>query len=696
MRPEILFPFFAPLENLPGIGKKTALLCEKLCGPAIVDLLFHMPTGFIDRRLKTKIADAPQTGIVTIEVVVDRHYPPATRKSPYKVVCHDDTGVINVIFFHAYGNYPAQVLPAGEKRFISGKVERFGAGNAQVQMTHPDYIVSETELNKIPEIECIYPLTAGLSGKILNKAVRIGIEKMPVLPDWQDPAMTKREGWPDFQSALKIIHCPQNEDDLQKIKAAKQRLAYDELLANQLALALVRRNMRRVAGRSIHGDGKIRKAVLDALPFSLTGAQVRVLKEINADMDSPLRMLRLVQGDVGSGKTMVALFAMLNAVETGAQAALMAPTDILANQHFNSVSKIAAAAGVAVVLLTGRDKGKKRQEILNRIASGQAQIIIGTHALFSEDVIFKDLALTVVDEQHKFGVHQRLSLSEKGRSADMLVMTATPIPRTLALTYYGDMESSQIDELPPGRKPIATRVLPAARLDEVASALNRALAEGNKVYWVCPLVEESEKIDLAAAQERFEYLNRLFAGRVGLAHGKMKGPEKDAVMQKFAGNELDILVATTVIEVGVDVPSATVMVIEHAERFGLAQLHQLRGRIGRGEKASTCLLLYANPLSQTAKARLTVMRETQDGFKIAEKDLTLRGAGEVLGTKQSGLQEFKIADLSVDRDLLTMARNDAKYIMNIDDGLSSERGKALRLLLYLFHKDEAVKTLKAG
>ena len=601
-----------------------------------------------------------------------------------------------MIFFHAYGNYPAQVLPVGEKRFISGKVERFGPGNAQIQMLHPDYIVSETELDKIPEIECVYPLTAGLSGKILNKAVRIGIEKMPDLPDWQDPAMTKREGWPDFQSALKIIHCPQNEDDLKKIKAAKQRLAYDELLANQLALALVRRNMRRVAGRAIHGDGKIRKAVLDALPFSLTSAQIRVLKEINADMDSPLRMLRLVQGDVGSGKTMVALFAMLNAVEAGAQAALMAPTDILANQHFNSVSKIAAAAGVDVVLLTGRDKGKKRQEILNRIASGQAQIIIGTHALFSEDVVFKDLALTVVDEQHKFGVHQRLSLSEKGRSADMLVMTATPIPRTLALTYYGDMESSQIDELPPGRKPIATRVLPAARLDEVAAALNRALAEGNKVYWVCPLVEESEKIDLAAAQERFEYLNRQFAGRVGLVHGKMKGPEKDAVMQKFAGNELDILVATTVIEVGVDVPSATVMVIEHAERFGLAQLHQLRGRIGRGEKASTCLLLYANPLSQTAKARLTAMRETQDGFKIAEEDLTLRGAGEVLGTKQSGLQEFKIADLSVDRDLLTMARNDAKYIMNIDDSLSTERGKALRLLLYLFHKDEAVKTLNAG
>ncbi len=696
MRPEILFPFFAPLDSLPGIGKKTAVLCEKLCGSTVADLLFHMPTGYIDRRMKTKIADAPENAVVTIEVEAVRHIAPATRKSPHRVVCRDDTGTITVVFFHAFGNYPAQVLPVGERRFISGKVERFGAGNAQIQMPHPDYIVSETEFGKIPQIECVYPLTAGLSGKILNKAVRTAIEKMPVLPDWQDPAMTEREGWTDFQTALKTVHFPQTDADLQNCRSAKQRLAYDELLANQLALALVRRSLRRVAGRSIHGNGKIRKAVLDALPFSLTGAQIRVLKEINADMDSPLRMLRLVQGDVGSGKTMVALFSMLNAVETGAQAALMAPTDILANQHFNSISKNAAAGGVNVVLLTGRDKGRKRQEVLDQIASGAAQIVIGTHALFSDDVRFKDLALTVVDEQHKFGVHQRLSLSEKGNSADMLVMTATPIPRTLALTYYGDMESSQIDELPPGRKPIATRVLPAQRLDEVAAALRRTLAEGNKVYWVCPLVEESEKIDLAAAEDRFEYLNRLFPNRVGLAHGKMKGAEKDAVMQKFAGKELDVLVATTVIEVGVDVPAATVMVIEHAERFGLAQLHQLRGRIGRGDRASTCLLLYADPLGQTAKARLTAMRETQDGFKIAEEDLTLRGAGEVLGTKQSGVQEFKIADLATDRDLLTMAQNDAKYIMNIDPELKTERGKALRTLLYLFGKDEAVKTLKAG
>ena len=696
MRPEILFPFFARPESLPGIGQKTAVLCEKLCGPTVADMLFHMPNGFIDRRLKTKIADAPETGVVTLEVVADRHYPPATRKSPYKIVCHDDTGTINVIFFHAYGNYPAQMLPVGEKRLISGKVERFGDMNVQVQMLHPDYIVPAAEFDKIPKIENIYPLTAGLSGKVLNKAVRTALERLPFLPEWQDPAMTKREGWESFSDALRTVHIPQNEDDLKKIGTAKERLAYDELLANQLALAIVRKSMRKASGRSIKGNGKIRKAVLDSLQFSLTNAQNRVLQEINADMEAPLRMLRLVQGDVGSGKTVVALFAMLNAVEAGCQAALMAPTDILANQHFASVSKMVQSAGVKVVLLTGRDKGKKRRELLDAIAAGEAQIIIGTHALFSEDVMFKDLALTVVDEQHKFGVHQRLSLSDKGAAADMLVMTATPIPRTLTLTYYGDMESSQIDELPPGRKPIDTRVLPASRLEEVAAALNRTLAEGSKVYWVCPLVEESEKIDLAAAEERYAYLNRLFPGRVGLVHGKMKSAEKDAVMHEFAHGRPGILVATTVIEVGVDVPSATVMVIEHAERFGLAQLHQLRGRIGRGEKPSACLLLYADPLSTTAKARLKAMRETQDGFKIAEEDLILRGAGEVLGTKQSGFEEFKIADLPAHQNLLKMARNDSKYIMNIDPELKSERGRALRLLLYLFSKDEAVKTLRSG
>ncbi len=693
MRPEILYPYFTNLAEVRGIGPKTAALCAKLFGGTVFDLLTHLPTGYIDRRLKTTIAEAPENTVVTMEVTAVEHKKPASRKSPYRVICRDATGELSVVFFHAFGDYPEKALPLGEKRIISGKVERFGTTGKQ--MTHPDYIVPLSDIDKIPVIESVYPLTAGLSGKILNKAVRNEIDRLPALSDWQDPAMTKREGWSSFMEALRTVHLPESEEDLKNVTAARNRIAYDELLANQLALALVRKSARKQKGRSIKGDGLIRRAVLDGLSFTLTNAQKRVLKEINADMAEPVRMLRLVQGDVGCGKTLVALFAMLNAVEAGAQAALMAPTDILANQHFATVSKY-VGDHARVVLLTGRDKGKKREEILEDIASGKAQIVIGTHALFSQDVVFNDLALTIVDEQHKFGVHQRLSLSEKGRRADMLVMTATPIPRTLALTYYGDMDVSQIDELPPGRKEITTRVLPSSRLDDVAAALRRTLADGNKVYWVCPLVEESEKIDLAAAEERYAYLNGVFPGRVGLVHGKMKSAEKDAVMDAFSHGGKDILVATTVIEVGVDVPQATVMVIEHAERFGLAQLHQLRGRIGRGDKASTCLLLYGEPLSETAKARLTAMRETQDGFRIAEEDLTLRGAGEVLGTKQSGLPQFRTADLSIHGDLLKMAGNDAKYIMNIDAELSSERGKALRLLLYLFGKDEAVKTLKAG
>lgn len=696
MRPEILFPYFASLETLPGIGRKTAVLCEKLCGPAVIDLLCHMPNGVIDRRLKTKIADAPDGAVVTLEVKAVEHFPPHTRKSPYKVMCEDDSGEVSVVFFHAFGDYPAKALPVGEPRLISGKAERFGAQNGRLQMLHPDYIVPVTESEKIPAIECVYPLTAGISGKTLNKAVRTALEKAPALPEWQDAEMMRRENRESFSASMKTLHMPENESDLAKSGTARARLAYDELLANQLALCLVRRNMRRLPGRSVKAAGNLRNAVLKSLPFSLTSAQRRVISEIDEDMAAPSRMLRLVQGDVGSGKTIVALFAMLTAVEAGHQAALMAPTDILANQHFEKISALAAAAGVSCVLLTGRNKGKKRDEILENIRSGQAQIVIGTHALFQDDVFFKDLALTVVDEQHKFGVHQRLALSAKSGAGDMLVMTATPIPRTLALTYYGDMEVSRIDELPPGRKPIATRVLPASRLDEVADALARTLAEGNKAYWVCPLVEESEKIDLAAAEERYEYLKARFGSRVVLAHGKMKAAEKDEAMNRFASGGADILVATTVIEVGVDVPAATVMIIEHAERFGLAQLHQLRGRIGRGTKESSCLLLYADPLSETAKARLKVMRETQDGFLIAEEDLTLRGAGEVLGTRQSGLEEFKIADLSVHGDLLKTARNDAKYIVNVDPELQTQRGRALRLLLYLFRKDEAVQTLRSG
>jgi ATP-dependent DNA helicase RecG len=491
-------------------------------------------------------------------------------------------------------------------------------------------------------------------------------------------------------------HAPEDEKSLEPTSLARSRLAYDELLANQLALALVRANMRRLKGRSIEGDSSLCRKVLDTLPYALTSSQETALTEIKTDMSSDDRMMRLLQGDVGSGKTVVALMVMLGAVEAGYQTAIMAPTEILARQHFETIEPLAKAAGLEVVLLTGRNKGKPRDAILEKLASGAAHIAIGTHALFQDDVEFENLGLAVIDEQHRFGVHQRLTLAAKGSAVDMLVMTATPIPRTLMLTAYGDMDVSRLLEKPAGRKPIDTRVLPLERLDNVVDAIRRTVNEGSKVFWVCPLVEESEVIDAAAAEERYDHLKHLFGDRVGLVHGRMKGPEKDAVMEAFAKGNVDILVSTTVVEVGVDVPEATVMVIEHAERFGLAQLHQLRGRIGRGERPSTCLLLYAPPLTETARARLKILRETNDGFVIAEEDLRLRGAGELLGTRQSGLPEFRLADLTIHGELLATARDDAALILSKDPELKDKRGQALRTLLYLFERDAAVKFLQSG
>jgi ATP-dependent DNA helicase RecG len=546
-------------------------------------------------------------------------------------------------------------------------------------------------------IEPVYPLTAGLSPKILGRAIRAAVERLPDLAEWQDAAWKKKHGWPDFSTALKALHSPQNSEVPSISSPARLRLAYDELLANQLALSLVRGHMKRAAGRSFAGDGTRQAKIIGALPYKLTGGQAFANAEIHADMTSPSRMLRLLQGDVGSGKTIVALLALATAVECGAQGTFMVPTEILARQHLASLTPLCAAAGIAIAVLTGREKGKQREDILERLAAGRIDILIGTHALFQEGVEFRNLGLVVIDEQHRFGVHQRLALQAKAGSAtDLLVMTATPIPRTLALTVYGDMDVSKLTEKPAGRLPIDTRVLPLERLDEVLAGLGRSIKSGQRAYWVCPLVEGSELVDLAAAEDRFEHLEQRFPGRVGLIHGRLKGPAKDAVMADFKSGALDILVSTTVIEVGVDVPEASIVVIENTERFGLAQLHQLRGRVGRGAAKSTCLLLYQEPLGETAKARLTIMRETEDGFRIAEEDLRLRGAGEMLGTQQAGLPLFRIADLAAHGDLLAAARDDAALILGRDAELKSARGEALRSLLYLFERDEAVKLLSAG
>jgi ATP-dependent DNA helicase RecG len=698
MRPELLYPLFRPIESLKGVGPRVAPMLGKLAGPNVVDMLWHLPTGVIDRRFRPKVAEAVPGRIATLVLTIDEHRPPPpASRAPYRVAASDETGTLTLVFFRAGRDYMLKMLPPGEQRAVSGRVEYY---NDMPQMAHPDHIAPVSELAAIQTVEPVYPMTQGLTPKTVQKAaghaLDIALTVAEKAPEWLDPALVARNGWPTWGAALEAAHRPADEDAVSPLSPARQRLAYDELLATQLALFIVRAKMRDRPGRARTGDGRMRAAALAGLPFTLTGAQTRALEEIAADMAKPARMLRLLQGDVGSGKTVVAWLAMLIALESGAQAAMMAPTEILARQHMETLAPLAEAAGVRIALLTGRDKGRPREELLAALAAGTIQVIVGTHALFQDDVTFRDLGLVVIDEQHRFGVDQRLGLSAKGPESDVLVMTATPIPRTLTLTHYGDMDISRLDEKPPGRQPIRTVVLSVQRLPEVIDAIKRAIAAGNKVYWVCPLVEESETADLAAAESRYEDLRQALGGRVGLVHGRMKAADKDAVMARFSGEGCDVLVATTVIEVGVNVPAATVMVIEHAERFGLAQLHQLRGRIGRGSEKSSCLLVYQGPLGEVARERLRVIRDTEDGFVIAEEDLRLRGAGEVLGTRQSGMPNFRLADLEVHTDLLETASADAKLILHRDPDLEGERGRALRVLLYLFERDAAVRTVRSG
>jgi ATP-dependent DNA helicase RecG len=693
LRPEILFPLFAPVTSLPGVGPRSAKPIEALAGPQVVDLCWHLPSGVIDRRYAPTIAEAEPGRVATLTLRVGPHLAPRNPRQPYRVACSDDSGEISLVFFHAHADYLTKVLPEGETRVVSGKLERFGG---RLQMTHPDHIGPLAELARMKSVEPVYPLTGGLTLRPLGKAIRAALERAPEPPEWLDPALVAREGWPAWRAALGAAHAPEGPEALSPLTPARRRLAYDELLANQLALALMRHHQRAQHGRALRGDGRLCDKVIAALPFELTASQRQAGSEIAADMASEARMLRLLQGDVGSGKTVVALLAMLGAVEAGAQAAIMAPTELLARQHFHTLAPLAQAAGVGIELLTGRDKGKARDAAVQRLSSGESALAVGTHALFQQEVAFDDLALAVIDEQHRFGVHQRLTLASKGRAVDVLVMTATPIPRTLVLTCYGDLEVSRLTEKPAGRQPIDTRAMPLERLHDVVDGVARALEGGAKVYWVCPLVEESEVSDLAAAKARAEELKQRFGARVGLVHGRVKGKDKDAVMKAFAEGPLALLVATTVIEVGVDVPAASIMVIEHAERFGLAQLHQLRGRIGRGAERSTCLLLYQGPLGETARARIQILRETDDGFRIAEEDLRLRGAGELLGTRQSGFPEFRLADLALHGELLAVARDDARLILGTDPDLTGPRGPALRVLLYLFERDAAVKYLRSG
>ena len=693
-RPEVLFPLFADLTNLAGIGPKTAANLAQIDIAKPRDLLFTLPHAVIDRRRRDSVLGLNYPDTATVEVLVGRHTPPRQKGRPYRITVEDAETAFQLVFFHANPEYLHRMLPEGERRLVSGKVELF---DGIPQMVHPEHMVKADQAESIPAFEPVYPLTHGVTQKQMVKAAVAAQERLPDLDEWIDAALFAQEEWPAWANAIRAAHAPERAAEITAEAPARQRLAYDEFFAHQLTLALARQAMRRGKGRPTKGDGALRAKVLASLAYAPTAAQTRANAEIAADMASDARMSRLLQGDVGSGKTLVAALALITAVEAGGQGVMMAPTEILARQHLASLGKLCAAAGVRVEVLTGRDKGAGRAVKLEDLAKGKIDILLGTHAVFQPDVAFADLRVAVVDEQHRFGVRQRLELGEKGQRADVLVMTATPIPRSLELAQYGDLDVSVLDEKPPGRQPVTTALISMGRIDEVVERLRSAVEHGQRAYWVCPLVDESETLDLTAAQKRFESLRaRLGEGVVGLVHGQMPDSDRDKAMADFVAGRVPVLVATTVIEVGVDVPEATIMVIERAEHFGLAQLHQLRGRVGRGADASTCLLLYQPPLSQGGERRLSILRETEDGFRIAETDLAMRGAGDLIGTAQSGVPRFRIADTERQTALMATALSDARALLTKDPDLTSDRGRAVRVLLWLMEQDRAIRLISVG
>lgn len=695
MRPEILFPLFKEVTTLPGIGPRLAALVVKVAGDRVRDLVLFRPVSVVDRSLRPTISEAPEGQIATIKCEVEGHIePPKSRFTPYKVRMSDETGFLHLVYFKPRIDYLKRLLPEGEIRIVSGKVETFGS---EKQITHPDLVLTESEAAELGGLETVYPLTQGLSLKVLRKAIRAAMQNLPHLPEWHDGSVLHERGWPDWHHALQSLHYPETLPETDPAHPARQRLAFDELFARQLALQIVAQRRRRRAGQPVVGDNSSINKILTGAPFTPTNAQMRSFDEISGDMASDRRMMRLLHGDVGSGKTFVAALAAARAHEAGLQTAIMAPTEILARQLARNMEIFLKPAGMSVGVMTGRDKGKKRGEILERLATGGINVICGTHALFQEGVEFEKLGLVIIDEQHRFGVSDRLKLSSKGRRPELLVMTATPIPRTLSLSVYGHMDMSRLDEKPAGRKPPDTRTISMDRIDSVIDGVGRAIERHERVYWVCPLVEESDLSDLSAAEDRHRQLAAIYgADRVGLVHGRMNAKDKDAEAVRFRNGEIDILVATTVIEVGIDAPDATIMIIEHAERFGLAQLHQLRGRVGRSDKASTCLLLYQAPLGEIARKRLDIMKQTDDGFLIAEEDWKLRGAGDPLGVRQSGLPDYRLVDIEAHLDLIPLANEAAKKAVYEDPDFTGEYAEARRILLYLFEQDDGIRLIESG
>lgn len=693
MRPDILFPYFADVDSLKGVGNRIRPALERAMGPYCKDLLLTPPTGLIDRHHTANLATAQNNTVCTLTLTIGTHMPPRRKGQPYRVHAYDHNTELTLTFFQARSDYLTRILPENTQRIISGKLERF---QGQWQMTHPDYILPPEQAAELPLYEPLYPLSAGLSQKVARKIILQALQRVPELPEWLDETLKNQYEWPSFHTALKQIHTPTQPESVDVKGRARTRLAYDELFARQLAMALIREQTRRQLGQKFITSGTLVTQVVQHAPFEPTQAQRRCYGEIQTDLKSPFQMARLLQGDVGAGKTFVAALVCAYMVEAKKQVAFMAPTEILARQHANTLKQYLAPAGIKVQALTARDKGKARTIILNALANADINILVGTHALFQTQVKFHDLGLVIIDEQHRFGVRDRLRLREKGYRPDMLIMSATPIPRTLALTHYADLDISILDEKPAERKPVDTRIFPMQRLPDIIMAMHRALQAGQQAYWICPLVEDSEAIVLTSVEARFAQLKKHFGDQVGLVHGRMKAQDKDNISQAFKAGEYKVLVATTIVEIGMDTPDATIIVIEHAEHFGLAQLHQLRGRVGRSDKPSTCLLLYKAPLSATARTRLETIRSSEDGFFIAEKDWELRGSGDILGTDQSGFPSFKLVDPSAHKALFQLALKDARYFAQKDSTLTTQRGQAARLLLYLFEQDYGITLMRAG
>ena len=685
MRPKILYSLFSNIISIKGIGPKYAKLIERLCGKYLVDLIFHKPAAYIDRRNNPKICDLKNDTIATLIVKIDSHTPAFNKRMPYRITCSDESGQISIVYFNMRGPYIKKILPIGSKRVISGKIETY---KDSFQMTHPHHIADIKEFDKIKSIECIYPLTAGLTSRSIQKAINSSLEITDELPEWIPESVLKSNKWISWSKSVKKLH---NPDKIYENHSSPhlERLVFDELLSHQLTIRLIKNKINKIKGNKLEQKGILTEKLKTLLDFKLTNDQIKSIDEISDDLNSENKMLRLLQGDVGSGKTIVALFSILQSIENSKRSVLMAPTELLAEQHFNTINMYANELGLTCSLITSSTRKNHNFD---------SDILIGTHALFQESVEFVDIGIVVIDEQHKFGVHQRILLSEKvGNECDILLMTATPIPRTLELASYGDMDISKIHEKPKNRKNIITKSVNINKVEDLKLALRKKIKNNEKIYWVCPLVDDSEKLALQSVNSRLSDLRNYFnEGEVDMVHGQMSQDQKNKIMANFSSGNTKILIATSVIEVGIDDPDATVMIIENAERYGLSQLHQLRGRVGRGKNQSSCILLFYGPLSETAKRRITIMKETNDGFKIAEEDLDIRGSGEILGSRQSGVPEFKLSNLDIHKHLLEMAREEALNIVNTDPTLKTDRGKALKILLHLFKNEVAIDYLKSG